>query len=166
MESILKSYQIALCLLDREDVEEKIAHLYPKNYNRFQWWRRYHDMQELSDKAPTLQKILNGDYDYPTYFYQAQHEVYRMYDQIKNIPHPEDRVDKVNLFMERYRRLMEDSQKEEDKRFNAIKKRLSKEFKIEKEDLEQLMSEFEGSLEELYIYLKNKKNEKSTVHAC
>ena len=164
MESFLKSYQNALCLLDREDVEEKIAHLYPKKYNRFQWWRRYHDMQELDVKAPILQKILNGDYDYPTYFYQAQHEVYRMYDQIKNVPHPEDRVDKINLSMERYRRLMEDSQKEEDKRFNAVKKRLSKELNIDKDELEEIMSEFDGTLEELYFYLKNKKNEKNTIY--
>jgi hypothetical protein len=59
---------------------------------------------------------------------------------------------------------MEDSQKEEDKRFNAIKKRLSKELKIDKDELEEIMSEFEGTLEELYFYLKNKKNEKNTVH--
>ena len=79
------------------------------------------------------------------------------------MPYGEDRIDRINLYMERYRRLMEDSHKEEDKRFNALKKRLSKEFKMTKEDLEEVMETFEGSIEELYLYLLNQKNEKSNL---
>ena len=163
MNDILTSFKEELILLDRDHLEEKIDHLSEKKYNRFQWWRRYHDVQELDEKAPMMRKILNGDYDYPSYFYQAQHEVYRMSDEVNNMKFGEDRIDRINLYMERYRRLMEDSEKEENKRFNAVKKRLSKEFKMTQEDLEEVMESFEGSIEDLYLYLQNQKNEKSNL---
>jgi hypothetical protein len=162
MSDILTSYKKELLLLDREFLEDKISHLSEKKYNRYQWWRRYQDIQELDDKAPMISKINNGDYDYPSYFYQAQHEVYRMCDEVKDMKPGEDRVDRINLYMERYRRLMDDSEKEENKRFNALKKRLSKELKISKEDLESVMENFEGTIEELYLYLKNKKDEQES----
>lgn len=149
--------------MDREKIEEKISYLANKKYNRFQWWRRYHDIQELDEKAPILSKIRNGDYEYPLYFYQAQHEVYLMWDEVKDMKLGEDRIDRINLYMERYRRLMEDSHKEEDKRFNGLKKRLSKEFKMTKEDLEDLMADFDGTIDDLYLYLVNQKNEKNNL---
>jgi len=163
MSDILTSFKEELILLDRNHLEEKLDHLFTKKYNRFQWWRRYHDVQELEEKAPIMRKILNGDYDYPSYFYQAQHEVYRMSDEVEDMPYGEDRIDRINLYMERYRRLMEDSHKEEDKRFNALKKRLSKEFKMTKEAVEDLMEDFDGTIEDLYLYLLNQKNEKSNL---
>ena len=131
-----------------------IDYLSEKKYNRFQWWRRYHNIQELDEKAPMRLKILNGDYEYPNYFYQAQHEVYRMSDEVNSMSYGEDRIDRINLYMERYRRLMEDSHKEEDKRFNGLKKRLSKEFKMTKEAIEDLMQDFDGTIDDLYLYLK------------
>jgi len=163
MSDILTSFKEELILLDRNHLEDKIDHLSTKKYNRFQWWRRYHDVQELDEKAPMMRKILNGDYDYTSYFYQAQHEVYRMSDEVNNMKFGEDRIDRINLYMERYRRLMEDSHKEEDKRFNGLKKRLSKEFKMTKEAIELVMEDFEGSIEDLYLYLVNQKNEKSNL---
>lgn len=163
MNDILESFKQSLILLDRESLEKKIDHLSQKKYNRFQWWRRYHDIQELDEKALIRLKILNGDYEYPNYFYQAQHEVYRMHDEVKDMAQGEDMVDRINLYMERYRRLMEDSQKEEDKRFNGLKKRLSKEFKITKEELELVMEDFDGTIDDLYLYLLNKRNEKNNL---
>jgi len=159
MNDILIDFKSSLILLDREFLEDKIDHLYPKKYNKFQWWRRYQEVQELDEKAPMGLKILNGDYDYPSYFYEAQHEVYRMHDEVKDMKMNEDRVDRINLYMERYRRLMEDAHKEEDKRFNGLKKRLSKEFKMTKEEIEEIMEDFDGTIEELYLCLKNNKNE-------
>jgi hypothetical protein len=156
MNDILEALRGPLILLDREFLEDKIGHLYPKKYNKFQWWRRYHDIQELDEKAPIRLKIINGDYDYPNYFYEAQHEVYRMSDEVKDMKFGEDRIDRINLYMERYRRLMEDSHKEEYKRFNGLKKRLSKEFKMTKQDLELVMEDFDGTIDELYLYLKTK----------
>lgn len=162
MSDILTNFKRELLLLDREVLEQKLDHLSEKRYNKFQWWRRYQDIQELDEKAPLLRKIQNGDYDYPSYFYQAQHEVYRMSDEVKDMKMNEDRVDRINLYMERYRRLMEDAYKEENKRFNALTKRLSKELKIAKEELESVMESFEGTIEELYLYLKNRKNEQES----
>jgi len=159
MNDILESFKDPLILLDRNHLEEKLDHLSTKKYNRFQWWRRYHDVQELDEKAPTRLKILNGDYDYSSYFYQAQHEVYRMSDEVNDMKFGEDRIDRINLYMERYRRLMEDSHKEENKRFNALKKRLSKEFKMTKQDIELVMEDFDGTIDELYLYLKTNNNE-------
>lgn len=159
MSDILASFKEDLNLLDRDFLENKIGHLYPKKYNKFQWWRRYQEVQELDEKAPMGLKILNGDFDYPMYFYEAQHEVYRMYDEVKDMKMNEDRVDRINLYMERYRRLMEDAYKEENKRLELLKKRLSKEFKMTKEDIETIMEDFDGTISELYLYLKTKVHE-------
>jgi len=163
MSDILENFKGDLILLDREFLEEQIDHLSEKKYNRFQWWRRYHNIQELDEKAPMRLKILNGDYEYPSYFYQGQHEVYRMSDEVNSMSYGEDRIDRINLYMERYRRLMEDSHKEEDKRFNGLKKRLSREFKMTKEAIEDLMQDFDGTIDDLYLYLLNQKNEKSNL---
>ena len=65
--------------------------------------------------------------------------------------------------MERYRRLMEDGYKEENKRLMALKKKLTKEFKIAQEDLEEIMENFDGTIAELYLYFQNQKNEKSNL---
>jgi hypothetical protein len=81
-----------------------------------------------------------------------------MHDEVKDMKMNEDRVDRINLYMERYRRLMEDAYKEEDKRFNGLKKRLSKEFKMTKEEIEEIMEDFDGTISDLYLYLKNKNN--------
>ena len=144
-------------------LEEKISHLREKKYNRYFWWRRYQDVEELDDKAPLYQKIINGDYEYPTYYYQAQHEIHRMNEEVSGMRPSEDRLDRINLYMERYRRLMEDAYKEENKRFNAMKKRFSKEFKIDESEIQEVMNDFDGSVEDLYYHFKNKQNEKSAV---
>jgi hypothetical protein len=163
MSDILASFKNSLPLLERDTLESKIGHLHPKKYNKYQWWRRYQEVQELDEKAPTGLKILNGDYDYPNYFYEAQHEIYRMSDEVKDMKMNEDRVDRINLYMERYRRLMEDGYKEENKRLMALKKKLTKEFKIAQEDLEEIMENFDGTIAELYLYFQNQKNEKSNL---
>jgi len=163
MQDMLSYYQSTLCLIDREKIEEKISHLGNKKYNRYHWWRRYQDIQQLDEKAPILSKIINGDYEYPLYFYQAQHEIYLMWDEVKDMKPNEDRIDRINLYMERYRRLMEDSEKEEHKRFNAFKKRLQIQFKISKEFLEEVMECFEGTNEDLYLYLQKLHHEKNSI---
>jgi len=144
-------------VLPLKSIEEKISHLYPKKYNKYYWWRRYNDVQELDKNAPILAKINNGDYDFPSYYFQAQHEIYRMEEAIKDIKYSEDRVDTINLYMERYRRLMEDAYKEENRRMDQFKKRMIKVFKITKQDLENIMNTFDGTLEELYYHLQKNK---------
>lgn len=163
MSDILTSFKESLLLLERKTLEDKIGHLHTKKYNKYQWWRRYQEVQELDEKAPMGLKILNGDYDYPSYFYEAQHEVYRMHDEVKDMKLGEDRIDRINLYMERYRRLMEDSEKEENKRMHAFKKRMCKEFKITQEELEQTMENFDGTIADLYLYFQKQKNEKNNV---
>jgi len=159
----LEFYKHTLCLIDRDKIEAKIDHLAPKKYNRYQWWRRYHDIQELDEKALLYNKIINGDYEYPSYFYQAQHEIYLMWDEVKDMPPNEDRVDRINLYMERYRRLMEDSEKQEQKRFASLKRKLKTMFKITEEFLEEVMENFEGTTEDLYLYLKKLHYEKNSL---
>lgn len=144
-------------VLPLKSLEDKMSNLYPKKYNKYYWWRRYNDVQELDKKAPILAKIRNGDYDFPTYYFQAQHEIYRMEEHVKDMKPSEDRVDAINLYMERYRRLMEDAYKEENRRMDEFKKRLTKAFKITLKDLEEMMSNFDGTLEELYYQLQKNK---------
>jgi hypothetical protein len=61
--------------------------------------------------------------------------------------------------MERRRKLLEDYEKEENKRVQKLKTAFRNTFSIDKEQLESIMENFDGSLLDLYHYLKNKKYE-------
>jgi len=56
--------------------------------------------------------------------------------------------------MERYRRLLKDFEKDEPQRLETFKKSVIKIFDITLEDLEKKMEEFDGTLKELYIFIK------------
>ena len=68
----------------REFIEEKLSHLSPIKYNRFQWWRNYDSKSELTKYHPLLQRIRNGDFDFSHYYWQAQNAIIQLNDNIIN----------------------------------------------------------------------------------
>ena len=85
----------------------------------FYWWRRFRTHKSLPYKATLLDKIKNGDFEYPAYFEQANWELAWMKDEQKEF----------------------------------IVKYLSKEFKINRDKVKDIMDEFGDTTEKLYFHI-------------
>ena len=128
----------------------------------FYWWRRFRTHKCLPYKAPLIDKIRNGDFDYSPFFEQAKWELHWMKDEqkefIKKYHGREPEQDKLYMDIEvrarkRHNKLIEDGFKDENDKLTKIVDEFSKFFKMKKEDIRDLMSEFGGTLEELYFHV-------------
>ena len=130
----------------------------------FYWWRRFRSHKYLPHNAPLLRKIQNGDYDYPPYFQQAQWELEWADDEqeqyIKDYvgngnPRTDEAYEDIGRrARKRYKKLIEDAYEVESRHLSTLVEGLSKRFKLPKETIKILMGEFGGTIEELYIHLK------------
>lgn len=141
-------------ILDRDFLERALCGLPKSRYNRYYWWRRYENKEPLSKKAPLYEKIANGDYDPSAYLYQAEMELYLMRDKLSKVKHPDEAHDIRGLFMERYRKLILDYEKQEAKTMQSLVTDFCKVFKLDRKWLLDFMSEFEGTLLEMYDHFK------------
>ena len=128
----------------------------------FYWWRRFRIHKSLPYKATLLDKIRNGDFEYPEYFQQAEWELEWMRDEQKEFIenyHGENYMnDMLYLDIEkrarkRWKALYEDGMKTEHDRMDSFKTKLCKEFKFSKEKLVDIMEEFGGTTEDLYFHV-------------
>ena len=140
----------------REFIEEKLSHLNPIKYNRFQWWRNYDSKSELTKYHPLLQRIRNGDFDFSHYYWQAQNAILQWDDNIKNKNDFEELQSKSGLYMEKYRRLIEDFEKDEKKRLLEFKRAVRQVFKIPSEEYDEVFENFVGTLEEFYYFMESR----------
>ena len=128
----------------------------------FYWWRRFRIHKSLPYKATLLDKIRNGDFEYPEYFQQAEWELEWMRDEqkefIKNYQGENYMNDMLYLDIEkrarkRWKALYEDGMKTEFDRMDSFKTKLCKEFKFSKEKLVDIMEGFGGTTEDLYFHV-------------
>jgi hypothetical protein len=140
---------------DKEIVLEKLAHLPKLKYNKFQWWRSHGLIQELHPYQPLINRINNGDFDPSPYLWMAQLALHDMQDKMNAERYPDKKREIQSLYMEKYRRLQLDYEKDEAYRLAELKKAFYGTFRISKEDLEKIMEDFVGSLQDLYYYLQN-----------
>ena len=130
----------------------------------FYWWRRFRSHKYLPHNAPLLRKIQNGDYDYPPYFQQAQWELEWADDEqeqyIKDYvgsgdPRTDEAYEDIGRrARKRYKKLIEDGNEVESRDLSTLVEGLSKRFKLPNETIKTIMGEFGGTIEELYIHLK------------
>ena len=140
--------------LSREFLDAQLSKLTLKRYNQFVWWRRYEVRQTLPDKSPLYNKIINGDYEHSDYYYQAEMENYLLADKIKDIKYFEDQLEHRSLFSARWKRLIDDYQKDEKEILRKMKKDFKATFNILPDELELIMQDFDGTTLELYDYVK------------
>ena len=128
----------------------------------FYWWRRFRIHKSLPYKATLLDKIRNGDFEYPEYFQQAEWELEWMRDEqkefIENYQGENYMNDMLYLDIEkrarkRWKALYEDGMKTEHDRMDSFKTKLCKEFKFSKEKLVDIMEGFGGTTEDLYFHV-------------
>jgi hypothetical protein len=135
-------------------VRDKIASFTPVKYNQFYWWRRFKMRETLHPLKPLYDKIKNGDYEMSDYFYQAKYELELMEEKLVDIKDVKARHEATGLSMERYRRLMDDFEKDEDKIIKALRKDFKVVFGVSEEELDRYMEECDGDLMCLYNTVK------------
>lgn len=142
----------------KETVNKEINKLQPLKYNQFYWWRKFKEKSPLSTKDAVHARIDNGDFDFSSYYWQAQYALLEMEEKTGHIKDPSIRHESQTLFRERYRRLMNDFEKDEPQRLETYIKAITGLFEIEKDELENKMETFDGTLKELYILIKTNYN--------
>ena len=147
----------------------------PKGGKRtpFYWWRRFKSHRNLPYKAPLIDKIRNGDFEYPELFQHAKWELEWMKEdqekfikEYKGFEPKSDRLyhDIEARYRKRYNLLFEDAVKVEQDRLIRLVEHLSKKFDIHKDLINKWMETFDGTTEELYDYCaKHKKMNPKTV---
>ena len=141
--------------LSREFLETELAKLKKKNYNQFQWWRRYQYRDLLHEKRTLEERIVNGDFEHSDYYYQAMHENYLLEDKIKDKVYYEDKIEDISLFRTRYKRLMDDYEKDEKELIKDLRKDIRVVTGITYEELDEIMETFDGTTHELFLHVRN-----------
>jgi len=135
----------------------------------FYWWRRFPSHQALHHYKPLLERIQNGDFDYPPYFEQATWEEHWAEEEIESKRHlfndvnnfHQEASDIRRRYKKRSNLLIKDGYETEQKRLAEIVKQFSITFGGSKQDIVAVMENFDGTLEEMYYYyaeLKGIKN--------
>jgi len=138
----------------RETVMDHIKKLQPLNYNRFMWWRTHTDkVTPLGKRALLKDRILNGDFNPSSYFWQAQLALYVAKDKLDLSKHDTRyQIEIAGVDFMRYKKLMEDFEKEETARMIALYDAFTTEYKITKEELDEKFLKFNGTVLDFYNY--------------
>jgi hypothetical protein len=131
------------CFLDsfitqpEEVVEKELSKLKPLNYNKFMWWRTHAQPgAPLGKRAPLKERIINGDFDFSCYYWQAQSTAINARKKLNlDTDDYQTQYEKVTVDVARYRRLLADFEKEENARIGAILDAFTTSFKIDREEL-------------------------------
>ena len=138
----------------KEMVLSHIKKLQPLNYNKFMWWRTHTDkVVPLGKRALLKDRILNGDFNPSSYFWQAQYALYVAKDKLDLTKHDTRyQLDIAGVDFERYKKLMDDFEKEEKARMFALYDAFTSEYNITKEELEEKFLNWSGDILSFYYY--------------
>ena len=144
----------------------------PKNRSRlpFYWWRRFPVKKKLKPSASLLDKIRNGDFNYPQFFKEAKYELHWMQEEldefVKNYKGTENpKTD--NLYMDiekrynkRHNKLFEDGMVTENANLQKLLEELCATFSLDKDEVSVIMESCNGNAEKLYFQCKKVAREK------
>jgi hypothetical protein len=139
---------------DRDVVEANLARYQPLNYNRFRWWRSHTDgITPLSKRVTLKERIVNGDFNESSYFMQAQLALHNAKDKVDLDQHDHsDQLEILAVDLARYKRLMEDFEKEESARLEALYDAFTTTFKMTRSEVEEELCNWPGDLLSYYKY--------------
>jgi len=138
----------------REVVMEHISKLQPLNYNQFRWWRTHTDkVTPLGKRAPLKERILNGEFNPSSYIWQAQLALYTALDKTNlETDDSQKQIENLAVDFARYKRLMEDYEKEESERMTALYDAFTTAYKITKDELEEKFLNWTGDILSFYNF--------------
>jgi hypothetical protein len=139
------------------ELKDRISTFRKNTYNRFYWWRRFQPRQTLHPYRRLDERIPNGDFEVSDYHWQTLWEN----ELEKQAISEESSIDKQHeircMFGERRRRLNNDYEKDEQKILDEMYKAFRVELKMSKDEVEEEMLNFDGTLSEFYYYIYNKR---------
>jgi len=139
------------------ELKDRISTFRKNTYNRFYWWRRFQPRQSLHPYRRLDERISNGDFEVSDYHWQALWEN----ELEKQAVSEESSIDKQHeircMFGERRRRLNNDYEKDEQKILDEMYKAFRVELRMSKDEVEEEMLNFDGTLSEFYYYIYNKR---------
>ena len=139
------------------ELKDRISTFRKNTYNRFYWWRRFQPRETLHKYRRLNERIPNGDFEVSDYHWQVLWENELEKEAIGN----ERSVDKQHeircMFGERRRRLNNDYEKDEQKILDEMYKAFTTELRMTREQVDEEMFNFEGTLSEFYYYIYNKR---------
>lgn len=131
---------------------------YKTPYNRFNWWRNYClKTQPLHNRKPLRERIANGDFDTSSYRYEAEvceHKLNKMFTESRGDMGVYS--ERSALEVQRRKRLLEDFTKDENNKLLQLETAFRNTFVISKDNYEDEIINFEGSLLEFYDYIESK----------
>jgi len=131
----------------------------------FYWWRRFKSHQHLPSKTHIFDKIQNGDFDPTPFFVEAKWELHWMKEEqdefIENYQGREPLKDSLYREIEtrarkRYNKLFDDGIKDEADRIKRLVNGFKKHFKMSKDEINDIMNDFDGTILEMYELLRKK----------
>jgi hypothetical protein len=140
-------------------LQEKISSYEKLNYNRWFWWRRFKGRETLHKYQPLKDKIMNGDYEPSDYHWWILWENEIEKESLSKITDVGKQHEARCLFGERRRRLMNDFEKDEAKILEAMYKDFWLAFRMKRDEVEDEMFNFDGTLFEFYHYIYSKKKQ-------
>ena len=150
---ILRHYKLA----SPDILAQELSNLTPLKYNKFFWWRNYTSKTKPLGKYSSLvEKIHNGDYNISPYYWMAQQaivEAKKKIDTKKDVI--SSQKEKTSIDRERYRRLMEDFEKDDNARLEAMYKAFQFMFRLTKDELDEHILNFDGTIEDFYYHMKS-----------
>jgi len=138
----------------RDVVDANISRYKPLNYNRFMWWRSHTDgITPLSKRALLKDRIINGDFNESSYFWQAQLALHIAREKVDlNKHNHSDQLEILAVDLARYKRLMEDFEKEENSRLEALYEAFTANFQMTREEFINEICEWNMDLLDYYNY--------------
>lgn len=119
---------------------------YKKPYDKFMWWRSFSPRSNpLPYNVPLRDRILNGDFDLGPFTFEielVEHRLNERYAKLYDDPgrlRQEEQMDKA-----RRKRLIEDRDKDEQKKLDALKRDFLNEFKMTREQYDKAVISYRG----------------------
>tara|TARA_B110000459_G_scaffold144841_1_gene157782 strand:+ start:201 stop:668 length:468 start_codon:yes stop_codon:yes gene_type:complete len=143
--------------ISRKEVDKQLRKLQPISYNRFRWWRWYQPKTKpLPNKSRFIDKIKNGDFDYSCYKWQSYLCEYQLNDLLEECGTDYQKyLENSTMLRTRRKKLIEDFEKDENERLRLLYSGFKKQFKINKDKLEEYISEHSGDIIELYYIIED-----------
>ncbi len=126
---------------------------YKKSYDRFKWWRSYSAKKKpLTARHCLKDRIMNGDFEFGSYKFEAQLVEYRMNKKYQELRGDLGRyVEETSLDRSRRKRLLEDYEKDEAGKLLELRTGFINEFRITKEEYDNEVTLTNGTVLEFYF---------------
>jgi hypothetical protein len=141
------------------ELKDRISTFRKNTYNRFYWWRRFQPRDTLHKYRRLNERIPNGDFEVSDYHWQVLWENELEKQAISEEPSIDKQHEIRCMFGERRRRLNNDYEKDEQKILDEMYKAFRVELRMSKDEVEDEMLQFDGTLSEFYYYIYNKKKQ-------